>query len=67
MVAIYRVAFGLQLEAVSDSFESAVKALYDRYAKYYEKGYSPLDWWYKNKKEYCGAPNCYEIKEIEKW
>lgn len=68
MVGIYRIAFGLIPIAVSDSFESAVKALYDRYATDYDKmRYSSLDWWIKYNKESLGAPRCYEIMEVEKW
>jgi len=68
MVGIYKYEHGLRFKAVSTNFNSAIKALFNKYATDYEKEvHTPKTWWENGKKWNCGAPRCYEIKEIEKW
>lgn len=67
MVGIYKYAGGLQLVAVSESYESAVDALAERFKDSFYGHLTNMQWWEIGKRDNCGAPRCYAIKEIEVW
>ena len=63
MYGIFKHASGLYFVAASDSFESAVKALYDRSTlRELEKEWTCMEWW-----NFSGIQLVYTIKEIEVW
>ena len=67
MVGIYKYNCGLKIVAISKNEDTAIKALYNKFAPDYAKDLTPREWWENGKKYNCGAPRCYEIKEIEQW
>lgn len=66
MVGIFRYKRGLELVAVSQTEETAIQALYNKYASDSEKEwFSPREWWEHGRKYCNGAPQCYEIKPVQ--
>lgn len=67
MVGIYIYENGLQCIAVSENEDTAINALYQKFAKEYDKTLTPREWWETNRKERRGAPRCFEIQPIAIW
>lgn len=66
MVGIFYRGNGLHFEAISQTEETAIQALFDKYATDSEKkGITPREWWERGRKNYDGAPWCYEIKPVQ--
>ena len=52
--------------AVSETEETAIQGLYDKYVSETDKKLiTPQEWWEDGKKYHCGTPNCYEIRPID--
>lgn len=66
MVGIFKYNCGLQFVAVSENEETAIQALFNKYASEWDKQYmTPRRWWERNKALNNGAPRCFEIKPIQ--
>lgn len=67
MVGIFRYRGGLKFVAASENEDTAIQALFDKYADDYTKqcGVTPREWWEHNRAWHNGAPSCFEIQEIE--
>ena len=66
MVIVYRHSFGLVPFAVSETEETAIQGLYDKFASETDKNFmTPQEWWEDGRKYNNGAPPNYEIKPID--
>lgn len=66
MVGIFYRGGGLHFEAISQTEETAIQALFNKYATDWEKKtITPQEWWEWGRKNYDGAPWCYEIKPVQ--
>lgn len=66
MVGVFYRGGGLHFEAISQTEETAIRALFEKYATDWEKQkITPREWWECGRKMRDGAPWCYEIRPVE--
>ena len=66
MVGIFEYHGGLQFVAVSKNEDTAIQALFNKYASEWDKQHTtPRDWWEYNRAINNGAPRRFEIKPIQ--
>lgn len=66
MVGIFYRGGGLHFEAISQTEETAIQALFNKYATDWEKKtITPQEWWERGCEMRDGAPHYYEIKPVQ--